>query len=237
MESKTKGIIVRLIKQGESSGVLTIYTEHFGLMGFHLPGLFKNKGKIKLAHCQLLNLVEISFEYKKNKQLQKLTDLHCVSACVGLNFTQTALQQVVVELLQQCVKADEINSGLFQYLYAEGIPSLNTDIHFWQLPHLLLSFLYHYGCAPNTEQFESGACLDLINGTFTLLPLSKSNSADPNVSLTIHSILTQGIQHLDSDKVLRHQVIMSLNKYIQLHVQPFFELKSFDVLAQVAAAN
>ena len=235
MDITSKGIIIRLIKQGESSAVVTVYTEQLGLVGFHVPGQFKNKGKIKLAHCQALNLLEISFNLKKTKALQKLNDLHCVGTCNNAHFMQTALQQIIIELLQQCLKEEEINPNLFNYLYGEAIPSLNTSLHFWQLPHVLLSFLFHYGCPPNTESFQKGDCLDLINGTFTAIPLSKSSGADPITSEAIFTILTQGINTLPNDKVMRHQVIQCLCRYIQLHVNPFFELKSFDVLNQVAA--
>jgi hypothetical protein len=79
LENKTRGIVIRTIKYGESSAICNILTEQFGLIGFHIPGVYKNKGKVKISYLQPLNTVEVSLNYKKNSNLQRILDITCHS--------------------------------------------------------------------------------------------------------------------------------------------------------------
>lgn len=64
MITKTKGIVLKTIKYGDASAITKIFTEEFGLIGFHVPSLFKNKGKIKPSHLQALNCIETETEVR-----------------------------------------------------------------------------------------------------------------------------------------------------------------------------
>ena len=236
MENKTRGIVIRTIKYGESSAICNILTEQFGLLGFHIPGVYKNKGKVKMSYLQPLNTVELSLNYKKNSNLQRIIDITCHSYPELKSFSQQAFYQVFCELVQQTIKENELNRNLFEYLHHEAIPSLNTEIHFWQLPFTMLNVLHKYGCSPNCESYTDDAYLDLQNGTFieTLLPLK--SIAEKDSSAIIYQILTQGITHLPKDKNLRLKVIEELLRYFQYHVSEHFELRSRSILSEVLSA-
>ncbi len=236
MENKTRGIVIRTIKYGESSAICNILTEQYGLIGFHIPGVYKNKGKVKMSYLQPLNTVELSLNYKKNSNLQRILDITCHSYPELKSFSQQAFYQVFCELVQQTIKENELNKNLFEYLHQEAIPSLNTEIHFWQLPFTMLNVLHHYGCSPNCDSYTDDAYLDLQNGTFieTLLPLK--SIAEKDSSAVIFQILTQGISHLPKDKNLRLKVIEELLRYFQYHVSENFELRSRSILSEVLSA-
>jgi DNA repair protein RecO (recombination protein O) len=236
LENKTRGIIIRTIKYGESSAICNILTEQYGLIGFHIQGVFKNKGKVKMSYLQALNTVELSLNYKKNSNIQRISDITCQSYPELKTFSQQAYYQVFCELIQQTVKENELNKNLFEYLYNEVIPSLNTDIHFWQLPFSMLNVLHHYGCSPNCDSYTDDAYLDLQNGVFieTLLPLKFI--AEKDSSAIIFEILTKGISHLPNNKPLRYKVIEELLRYFQYHVNEHFELKSRSILSEVLSA-
>jgi DNA repair protein RecO (recombination protein O) len=236
LENKTRGIVIRTIKYGESSAICKILTEQFGLLGFHIPGVYKNKGKVKMSYLQPLNTVELSLNYKKNSNLQRIIDITCHSYPELKSFSQQAFYQVFCELVQQTIKENELNKNLFEYLHQEAIPSLNTEIHFWQLPFTMLNVLHKYGCSPNCESYTDDAYLDLQNGTFieTLLPLK--SIAEKDSSSIIFQILTQGITHLPKDKNLRLKVIEELLRYFQYHVSEHFELRSRSILSEVLSA-
>jgi DNA repair protein RecO (recombination protein O) len=236
LENKTRGIVIRTIKYGESSAICNILTEQFGLLGFHIPGVYKNKGKVKMSYLQPLNTVELSLNYKKNSNLQRIIDITCHSYPELKSFSQQAFYQVFCELVQQTIKENELNRNLFEYLHHEAIPSLNTEIHFWQLPFTMLNVLHKYGCSPNCESYTDDAYLDLQNGTFieTLLPLK--SIAEKDSSAIIYQILTQGITHLPKDKNLRLKVIEELLRYFQYHVSEHFELRSRSILSEVLSA-
>lgn len=230
MEIKTRGIVIRTIKYGESSAICNILTEHNGLLGFHIPSAYKNKGKVKISYLQALNTIELSFNYKKTLTLQKITDISCNSYPDLNNFTQQAFYHVFCEMLQQTIKENELNAHLFEYLYNEAIPGMSADIHFWQLPFVMLNILHHYGCSPNCDTYNQGAFLDLQNGIFidTLIPIK--TLADQESSATIYDILNKGIAHLPVDNKLRFEVIEDLIRYFKWHINDNFELRSREIL-------
>lgn len=233
MLSKTLGIVVRSIKYGESSAITNIYTEQYGLLGFHVPAAYKGKGKVKISHLQPLNAVELSFNYRKTSHLQRISDISCKFYAEPTTLGQRALYSACCELVQQIIRENEQNPSLFHYLYQHALPGLNNNIHFWQLPFMMLNVLHHYGCAPNTDSFDEGALLDLQNGIFVnrLVPLKYLS--DEGCSRVIYEILTQGIAHLPKNLELRHQVIEDLISYYRLHINDNFDLRSREVLNQL----
>jgi DNA repair protein RecO (recombination protein O) len=236
MDIKSRGIIVRNIKYGDASAICNILTEEHGLLGFHIPGVYKNKGKIRLSHLRVLNTVEISLRYNKSKNLQRLIDIHCHSFPELNNFSQQAFYHVLCELLQHTIKENEVNPNLFEYLYSEALPALNTELHYWQLPFFMLGVLHHYGCAPNCDTYSNGKYLDLENGVYleSLLPLK--SIADPESSSIIYQILQNGIAHLPHNNALRSLVVNDLIRYYKYHISADFELRSMEILQSMAGA-
>ncbi len=225
--------MIRTIKYGEASAISNIYTEQYGLLGFHIPGAFRNKGAVRISHLQPLNVVDITFHYQKTRNLQRITDISCRLYPDLHDFNNKALYSIVCELLQQVIRENEHNQSLFEYLQQQAIPGLNSPIHFWQLPFMMLKILYHYGCSPNIDGYAEDALLDLQNGIFSNSMLQLKYTSDVPVSKTIYEILTSGINHLPKDAALRHQTIEDLILYYKLHINENFDLRSRDILSQV----
>jgi DNA repair protein RecO (recombination protein O) len=234
MISKSKGIVIRTIKYGESSAITNVLTEQFGLVGFHIPSAFKNKGKTKISYLQPLNAVEISFNFQKTKSLQSISDISCLQYPDLRAFNQQAFYQVLCELLQQIVKENEINHALFHYLYDEALPGMNTDLHFWQLPYVMLSILHHYGCAPNIDTYDEDSSLDLKNGIFLNVVPNLKNTADSESSAIIYEMMTRGINHLEVNSKTRQTVVKHLVNYYRLHIHEDFDLRSMEILTEVS---
>lgn len=234
MLNKTRGIVIRTIKYGEASAICNILTEQHGLLGFHIPSAYKPKSKLSISYFQTLNAVEISFNYRKTSGLQKISDITCHSYPDLSKFNQQAIYHVICELLQQTVRENEINQNLFNYLYNETLPGINHDLHYWQLPFVMLNVLYHYGCAPNIDTYSEGYCLDLQNGIFQDVYQPTRQVSDVNTSSIIYEMMRNGISHLENEPSARQKVIRDLITYYRLHISESFDLKSLDILSQVA---
>lgn len=230
---KTSGIVIRTIKFGEASAICHILTEQYGLMGFHIPSAFKNKGKVRISYLQALNVLELSFNQKKTKSLQSISDVSCLLHCAPQSFSQQAFYHVLTELLQQMIKENEINHDLFHYLKDEALPGINTELHFWQLPFVMLNLLYHYGCAPNMDTYTDGSCLDLRNGIFLEGTPGVKYHSNAETSKLINEIMTRGIRHLGNDGQLRQQLIQDLILYYRLHIDENFDLRSMEVMVKL----
>lgn len=233
MLTKTTGIVIKTIKYGDSSAITKILTEEYGLLSYHVPGLYKNKGRIKPSHLQVLNGIEFSFNYSTTKNLQTIKDLSCRFHFSSAQFVRQAYYNVIAELIVQSVRENEQNHSLFNYLFQQLVPSLNEQAGFWQLPTDMLHILYHCGCAPNTEAYKEGSLLDLQDGIFTGDLRHLNYSASDEVSTIIFNLLVHGPENLKQDTVLRNQTIEALILYYKLHINEHFDLKSREVLWQV----
>lgn len=69
MISTTKAIVLKSVKYSESSVIVKMYTELFGLKSFIIRGVRKKHAKISANLLQPLSLVEVVFVNKEKDQL------------------------------------------------------------------------------------------------------------------------------------------------------------------------
>src|SRR5688500_13994232 len=75
MLQKTEGIVLRTIKYSETSVVTNIYTRHFGLLSFIVPGVRTSKAKRnKAGMLQPMNMLDLDIYFKETQNLLRLKD-------------------------------------------------------------------------------------------------------------------------------------------------------------------
>ena len=67
---KTHGIVLNYIKYKETSIIVKIYTESFGLTSYIVNGVRSKKARHKVAFFQPLTLLDMVVYHKKNTQLK-----------------------------------------------------------------------------------------------------------------------------------------------------------------------
>lgn len=72
---KTKGVVLKVTNYAESSIVVQIFTEHFGLQSFIVNGVRKSKAKHPMSLFQPLNLVELIAYHKPTTGLQRISEI------------------------------------------------------------------------------------------------------------------------------------------------------------------
>ena len=74
MKYKTRGIVLNYIKYGESSIIVKIYTEAFGLQTYIINGIRKQKSKWNIAYFQTLTLLQLVVYHKKNGKINRISE-------------------------------------------------------------------------------------------------------------------------------------------------------------------
>ena len=235
MITTTKGIVIRATKFGDSSAIVNIFTEQYGLLGFLIPSVYKNKGFIKPSHLQLLNVLDLTFIYNSTKNIHRIKEIQCTFHFNHPSFNQKATYNIICETLLQTLKSNEQNNSLFTYLLNYQLPLLNTEGHFWQIPEALVNILQYYGCAPYSETYQDNFQLDIQNGIFThnYKNIKSKNIATEPISNCIYKIIKSETVHLIADKNLRHLVIETLILYYQCHINDTFGLRSREILTEL----
>lgn len=75
MLQQTRSIVLRTVRYGESSLIVTLFTEHFGVQSYLAQGVRKSK-KNSTGLLQPSLLLDIETDHKPNKNLQRLRSFH-----------------------------------------------------------------------------------------------------------------------------------------------------------------
>src|SRR5215216_6467531 len=120
MLHKTKGIVLRTIKYGETSLVVTMFTELFGLQSYLVNGVRtpNKKGTARANLFQPAAILDLIAYRNEFKNLQRLKEFkwgflyqHILS-----DVRKNAVALFMVELLSKCLKQPEANAELFYFV-------------------------------------------------------------------------------------------------------------------------
>lgn len=168
MLSKTEGLVLRYVKYGESSIIVTIYTDKFGLSAFVVNGVRSTKSKGKIAFYQPMSLLDLVVYHKEGREINRISE---VKSLVPINSIRDDIRKSSIaiflnEILNKCLKEESKNEILFHFL-KESIIELEQLEKDFQNFHLifLLKLSRYLGFEPmNAEDIAtdiSGVSLPL----------------------------------------------------------------------------
>src|SRR6185436_14709858 len=77
MLHKTRGIVFRFTRYGETSIIVTMFTELFGLQTYIVNGVRSKSAKNKIALYQPLTLLDLVVYHKDNAPILRIKELQC----------------------------------------------------------------------------------------------------------------------------------------------------------------
>src|SRR6478735_3099016 len=75
MLHKTRGIVLKTTLYSESSVIVQVFTEKFGIQSYLINGVKKPKAKIRMNMLQPLHLLDMVVYHKINIGIQRVSDL------------------------------------------------------------------------------------------------------------------------------------------------------------------
>ena len=91
MLHKTKGIVIGYIPYRESSIIVKLYTENFGIQSYIENGVRSAKGKNKIALFQPMTLLDVVVYHNDKKDLHRISEIKCTSPLVSIPMTLRSL--------------------------------------------------------------------------------------------------------------------------------------------------
>lgn len=120
MTHKTRAIILHTVNYGNTSLVVTAYTELFGLQSYMVKGL-RSAGKpsSKLAFFQPGAFLQLEVYHNTLKQLQfiKETDWDHINQATRSDVVRNLCAAWCLRQIIQCIKEPETNTELFEFLH------------------------------------------------------------------------------------------------------------------------
>lgn len=107
MTHKTKGIVLRTIKYGETSVIVTIFTELFGVQTYMVNGVRSAKRtSVKANYFQPAAILDLVVYHSDQKQMQRIKEFawDVLFEQVLSDVIKNSIALYIVELLQKCLK-------------------------------------------------------------------------------------------------------------------------------------
>jgi len=119
MLHKTRGIVFRFTKYGETSIIVTIFTELFGLQSYIVNGVRSKSAKGQIALYQPLMLLDLVVYHKENANILRIKEVKCFHQYASLltdirKSTQALfLNEIINKAIKEQSHAQDICSFLF----------------------------------------------------------------------------------------------------------------------------
>src|ERR1035437_5213843 len=115
---QTKGIVLRTVKYGETSVIVSVFTELFGVQSYLVNGIrTSGKSSSKVALFQPAAILDLEVYHNELKNIQRIKEYKWAYLYkhVLTDVTENAVAMYMVELLQKSMKQPEKNPDLFHY--------------------------------------------------------------------------------------------------------------------------
>ena len=244
MIHKTKGVVLRQVKYGETSIIATVYTELFGLQSYMVKGVRQQKKTgTSAVYFQPGAILEMEVYHNELKHLQFIKAYYwaVIYSSVFSDVVKNAAAMYMIELLLHCLKQPEANPELY-YLAEDSLKQLDKGSATFAA-NLPLFFTLHLagelGFQVQGTFTSHTPVFDLQEGCFTATTPHHLQYVTGPVAATISAVcniqLYNELGHLQLNRVARRETMETLLRYLALHIEGFVPLKSVAVLQEVLA--
>lgn len=240
---KTKGIVLRTVKYGETSIIVTIFTELFGVQSYIVNGVrtFAKKGTGKASLFQPSAILDLVVYHNELKHLNRIKEFKwaIIYRHILSDVRKNAVAMFMVELLTKCLKQPESNPELFHFV-EDCLLRLDecNDAVMANLPlFFTLHLPFHFGFRISDNYSSENYFLDLQEGIFvSKQPHHPHFLEDKQAVITSQLLKVMQVEELEDIKLnhdFRRHLLQRYEDYYRLHIQDFGTMKSLPVLREV----
>ena len=240
---KTKGIVLRAVKYGETSMVVTIFTALFGIQSYLVNGVRKStkKGSGKANLFQPAAILDMVVYHSELKNLQRIREFRWgfLYAHILSDVKKNTVALFIIELLTKCLKQPEANPELFDFvedvLMHLDNSTENTTANFPLFFALQLTVFL--GLRMNDNYSDSLPVLDLQEGGFVSEKPHHPyyiEAAGARITSDILKVLQpEELEDMRLNHEFRRNLLYAYEKYYSLHIADFGSLRSLPVLSDL----
>lgn len=239
MTERTRGIVLRKVRYGDTGLIVDIFTEARGTVAF--LARTGRTGRTRAQALAPLALVEVAFRWRPQQSLQRLDEVQVARPYTTLDLdpVKASVALYVQELLYHALKHEVASEGLYRYV-VEGLEWLDT--HHEGLANFHLAFtlrlIWHLGLWPRVEGWHEGYMFDLKEGEMTDRKPTHPywlTASDTERLPQISRMTLRNMRLYRMSRMQRNVILDALLAYYRLHVPEFPTLKSVEMLREVFA--
>ena len=240
---KTKGIVLRAVKYGETSLIVTMFTELFGLQSYLVNGVRTStkKGSGKANLFQPTAMLDLVVYHNELKHLNRIKEFKWSYLYQNIFFDvpKNAVALFMIELLTKCLKQPEANPELFEFCedafihLDESTGPVMANFPLFFALHLPVFF----GFRISDEYTDKNSIVDLQEGMFVSerpnhFHFLEGKQAEVTSEL-LKMMQPEELEQLKLNHDFRRQLLFAYETYYALHIQDFGTMKTLPVLREV----
>lgn len=220
MLHKTRGIVFRFVKYGETSIIVSIFTELFGLQSYIVNGIRSKSGKNRIALYQPLTLLDLVVYHRENANINRISEVKCLYPyqTIPTTINKATIAMFIAEVLNKTVKeeshAQELSDFLIRSLISfDQMEGKTANFHLLFL--LRLARLLGFGAQHIHD----------VLGTRT--------TSEENERLLSQLLSAEYFDQIEMQNSSRREILDLIIKFFSDHIENLGEIKSIQVLREV----
>lgn len=243
MTHKSKAIVLRTVKYGESSLIVTMFTELFGLQSYMVKGI-RARGKAaagKISFFQPGAMLDMEVYQNPVKALQYIKEYQWshIYKTVYFDILKNAVATYIVEMVLHTIKEQEEGQELYELIEEaliyidqhEHHDILNIPLHFSLQLAKILGFRFHGRYSDRTP------VLDLQEGRYVSHAPQHGFTLEGETalinSLLMHIVAINEAKDVQINNINRRSLLKCYQQFFSLHLENYREAKSYQILKTV----
>lgn len=239
MLHKTRGIVLKTTLYSESSVVVQMFTEKFGMQSYLINGVKKPRAKIRMNMLQPLHLVDMVVYHKVNSSIQRISELRPapIFRNIPYDILKSTMAMFLNEVLYKSIRQQMTDEYLFDFIFNavcwfDESQGANVNFHL----AFLLKLSRYLGFAPSTQTKSDQSYFDLQEGEFKSLPPVHPyfiDKDDASLFISLYILPFEKIIEIKLDNKTRRRILDKILIYYTLHTASFGEIRSHQVLEDI----
>ena len=219
MLHKTRGIVFRYTKYGDTSIIVNIFTEVFGMQSYIVNSVRSQTARSRIALYQPLTLLDLVVYHRENANILRIKEIKCLYPYhnIPIDIRKSALAMFINEVINRTVKeeshAQELCEFLIQSLITLDKQSKVENFHLIFL--IKLSRYLGFGAQTKNE---------VVGGRLASLEAE---------AMLEHVVNAEYDTTLPITNTLRRELLEVLMSFYSDHIDTLGEMKSVQVLREV----
>ena len=239
MLHKTRGIVLKTTLYSESSVVVQIFTEKFGIQSYMINGVKKPRAKVRMNMLQPLHLVDMVVYHKANTSIQRISELRPspIFNSIPYDIVKSTMVMFLNEVLYKSIRQQTMDEHLFGFIFhaicwLDESKEMNVNYHL----SFLLKLSRFLGFAPSTQTKSDQSYFDLQEGEFrSRIPVHPDflEKTEALLFISLFELPFDRLAELKIENKIRRLILEKTLRFYALHTASFGEIKSHLVLEEV----
>lgn len=236
---KSRGIVFRSVKYGETSVIADIFTEEKGLCSFIGGGVRTAKARMPYNLFQPMTVVDLVAYHREGSGANRLKELRAAEVWTAIPFDlkRGAVALFMAEVCRKAIQEEEEHQDLFDFLlghlhWLDLSPHPIANVHL----HFLLGLSGFLGFQPQDPEQDGELFFDLKEGDFSPVPPPHTLVLEPEQSRQMLALLASPLETVHEVPLSRPQrkaLLHKLLQFYQLQMPTFKEVNTPEILEMV----